>query len=285
MYKEYYGLSADPFRISADHSNLYSNESFTKARSYLQYGLHNAEGVVLLTGVPGTGKTSLMNSIIGASGDLNLSAAVIECTDYTGAQLLGYYARILGSEESKADITESMFTITENLKRLKEQGKKAVLVLDEAQQLTDDALHKLTLLANLQVAGEQLVQLFLIGQPKLRETLLLEPGLEQLHQRLVGTCHLDPLTAAETKEYILQNLRSVNWNNNPAIASNVYTAVHRSSLGIRRWINLICSRLMLHAIANDRQELELPDLCEVLSDLIKEGLLPQEIRQSNIKAA
>lgn len=284
MYKEYYGLSADPFRISADHSNLYSNQSFTKASSYLQYGLHNAEGVILMTGVPGTGKTSLMNSIISASSDMNLSAAVIECTDYTGAQLLGYYARILGSEESKADITDSMFSITENLMRLKDQGKKAILVLDEAQQLTEDALHKLTLLVNLQVSGEPLLQLFLIGQPKLREALL-EPGLEQLHQRLVATCHLDELDASETKEYILQNLRSVDWNNNPAIASNVYTAIHRSSLGIRRWINLICSRLMLHAIANDRQELELPDLCEVLSDLIKEGLLPQEIRQSNLKAA
>lgn len=284
MYKEYYGLSADPFRISADHSNLYSNSSSAKARSYLQYGLHNSEGVVLMTGVPGTGKTSLINSIIAASSDLNLSSAVIECTDYSGAQLLGYYARILGSEEVKSDITEAMFSITENLIRLKDQGKKAILVLDEAQQLTDDALHKLTLLANLQVSGEQLLQLFLIGQPKLRQTLL-EPGLEQLHQRLVATCHLEPLTGDETKEYILQNLRSVNWNNNPAIASNVYTAVHRSSLGIRRWINLICSRLMLHAIANDRQELELPDLCEVLSDLIQEGLLPQEIRQSNIKAA
>ncbi len=284
MYKEYYGLSADPFRISVDHSNLYSNASSAKARSYLQYGLHNAEGVVLLTGIPGSGKTSLMNSIIGASTDSSVSATIIECTDYTGAQLLGYYARILGSEDVKSDITESMLSITESLKRLRDQGKKAILVLDEAQQLTEDALHKLTLLANLHVGGEQLIQMFLIGQPSLRSTLL-EPHFEQLHQRLVATCHLDELNAEETKEYILQNLKSADWNNNPAIASNVYTAVHRSSLGNRRWINLICSRLMLHAIANDRQELELPDLCEVLRDLITEGLLPQEIRQSNLKAA
>lgn len=284
MYKEYYGLSADPFRISADHSNLYFHPSFTKARSYVQYALHNTEGVVLMTGDAGTGKSSLINSVIGSGSDLNLSAAIIECTDYTGAQLLGYYARILGAEEIKPDVTAAMFSISDNLKRLHDQGKRAVLVLDEAQQLSEDALQKLTLLANLQSKGEPLVQLFLVGQTGLRETLLL-PQLEQLHQRLVATCHVEVLDVDETKEYILQNLRSANWNNNPAIASNVYTAVHRSSLGIRRWINLICSRLMLHAIANDREELELPDLCEVLSDLIREGLLPQEIRQTNLKAA
>ena len=284
MYKEYYGLSADPFRMTTDHSNLYFHPSFTKARSYVQYALHNSEGVVLMTGDPGTGKSSLINSVIESSTDLNVSSAIIECTDYTGAQLLGYYARILGAEEIKPDVTAAIFSISDNLKRLHDLGKRAVLVLDEAQQLTVDALQKLTLLANLQSKGESLVQIFLVGQPSLRETLL-HPELEQLHQRLVATCHVERLDVSETKEYILQNLRSANWNNNPAIASNVYTAVHRSSLGIRRWVNLICSRLMLHAIANDCEELELHDLCEVLSDLIREGLLPQQIRETNLKAA
>lgn len=283
MYKEYYGLSADPFRISADHSNLYSQPSFTKARSYLQFGLHNEEGIVALTGAGGAGKTSLINSVIEGSADMNLSATVIDCASYTGQQLLGYYATILSGEEPKDDITASMISIADSLNRLKDQGKRSVLFLDEAQRLTPDALHKLTLLANLRASGQQLVQIFLVGQPELAK-ILQEPLHEQLHQRLVATCHIEALTPAETKDYILQNLRATNWNNKPAIASNVYTAVHRSSLGNRRWVNLICARLMLHAIANERQVLELTDLCEVLSDLIREGLLPQEIRQSNLKA-
>lgn len=283
MYKEYFGLSADPFRISAAHSNLYSHQSFTKARSYLQYGLHNAEGIVLITGDGGSGKTSLVNSVIDGGAELNLSATVIDCTDYSGSQLLAYYARILGSEDSDADLTESVFSISQSLNRLKDQGRKPVLVLDDAQLLTADAIRKLTLLANLRASGDQLLQIFLVGDSRLR-AMLLEPQHEQLHQRLVAACHIDALTATETNEYILQNLRATGWNNRPAIASNVYTAVHRSSLGNRRWINLICSRLLLHAIANETQKLELPDLCEVLSDLINEGLLPQEIRQSNLKA-
>lgn len=284
MYTEYYGLSADPFKIAADYNNLYSQPSFEKARSYLQFGLHSTEGVVVLTGVSGSGKTTLVNSVISMSADLNVSSSVIECTNYTGHQLLGYYARILGSEDSKLEITESLLSIADSLTRLRDQGKKAVLVLDEAQQLTEDALQKLTLLVNLQTAGEQLVQIFLVGRPRLLDKIL-DPQHELLHQRLVATCRIEPLDAAQTKDYILQNLRATGWNNNPSIASNVYTAVHRSALGNRRWTNLICSRLMLHAIANDRKELELPDLCEVLSDLIEEGLLPQKIRESNLKAA
>ncbi len=284
MYMEYYGLSGDPFRLATDYRNLYSQPVFTKAASYLQYGMQSSDGIVLITGKAGTGKSSLVNSVLVDSRDHNHDAMVIECLDYDGTQLLSYYARLLGDDNRQLSLTDAMFSVTQSLKHLHEQNKQPVLVLDEAHQLTCDALIKLTALANQRVNGYPLVQLFLVGQPDLWQKIS-QPQHEQLHQRLSATCEIAPLTDEETKDYILQNLQAVGWNNNPVIASNVYTAVHRSSLGIRRWINLICSRLMLHAMAHDRQELELPDLCEVISDLISEGLLPQEIRESNLIAA
>ena len=284
MYMEYYGLSGDPFRLATDYRNLYSQPTFSKAQSYLQYGMQSSDGIVLITGKAGTGKTSLINSVLADSRDMNQHADVIECLDFNGRQLLAYYARLLGDEERKLSLTDAIYSVTQALQQIHEHNKQPVLVLDEAHHLTSDALTKLTVLANQRVSGLPLVQVFLVGQPDLWNKIS-QPEHEQLHQRLSATCEIQPLTDAETKEYILQNLQAVGWNNSPAIASNVYTAVHRSSLGIRRWINLICSRLMLHAMAHDRQELELPDLCEVVSDLISEGLLPQEIRESNLIAA
>ncbi|MEM7257438.1 MAG: AAA family ATPase [Pseudomonadota bacterium] len=284
MYMEYYGLSGDPFRLAHDFRNLYSQPTFVKAGSYLQYGMQSGDGIVLISGKAGTGKTTVINSVLNEARQLSNQASVIECVDFDGAQLLSYYARLLGDDSPQQTLTDSIHWITGNLLKQSEQGRHPILVLDEAHHLTDDALTKLTLLANLQKHGAPLVQIFLVGQPAIWEKIN-QPQHEQLHQRLMATCEIAPLTVDETREYILQNLQAVGWNNKPAIASNVYTEVHRSSLGIRRWINLICSRLMLHAMAHDRQELELQDLCEVISDLISERLLPQEIRESNLLAA
>ncbi len=281
---EYYGLSGDPFRLANDFRNLYSQPSFVKASSYLQYGMQSGDGIVLITGKAGTGKTTVINTVLYEARLLSNQASVIECVDFDGEQLLSYYARLLGDENPSQNLTDSILWITESLLKLNEQGRQPVLILDEAHHLSSDALTKLTLLANQQRNGQSLVQLFLVGQPLLWDKIN-QPEHEQLHQRLMATCEVEPLTADETREYILQNLQAVGWNNRPAIASNVYTEVHRSSLGIRRWINLICSRLMLHAMAHDCQELELQDLCEVISDLISERLLPQEIRESNLLAA
>ncbi len=284
MYMEYYGLSGDPFRLTDDYRNLYSQPSFVKASSYLQYGMEAGDGMVLVTGRAGTGKTTAINSVLQQARHSNSQALVVECVDYTGEQLLGYYARLLGDETPQQNLTDSIYFITGTLAKLNEQGRQPLLVLDEAHHLSSDALTKLTLLANQQKNGQPLMQIFLVGQPEIWDKIN-RPEHEQLHQRLVASSEIKPLSIDETREYILQNLQAVGWNNKPAIAPNVYTEVHRSSLGIRRWVNLICGRLMLHAMAHDRQELELQDLCEVISDLIGERLLPQEIRESNLLAA
>lgn len=280
MYTEYYGFSADPFRLTADNNNLYSHQSLVKARSYLQYGLQIGEGMVLLTGGSGTGKTTLVETVVNEELDANLDPVIVECVDYSGQELLQHYASILCGEDVNADIPDALNIITHSLVEARSQGKQCLLVLDEAHQLQQDALNKLTLLNNLRVEGHHLVQIFLVGQPELRETLL-KPELEHLHQRLVATCRIKRLRSDETKEYIVQSLATVGWNGTPAISPNVFAAIHKTSMGIPRWINLICSRLMLHGMVNQLDVLDLPDVCEVLRDLLQEDLLPAAVRQAN----
>lgn len=280
MYTEYYGFSADPFRLTADNNNLYSHQSLVKARSYLQYGLQIGEGIVLLTGGSGTGKTTLVETVVNEELDANLDPVIVECVDYSGQELLQHYASILSGEDVNADIPDALNIITHSLVEARSQGKQCLLVLDEAHQLQQDALNKLTLLNNLRVEGHHLVQIFLVGQPELRETLL-KPELEHLHQRLVATCRIKRLRSDETKEYIVQSLATVGWNGTPAISPTVFAAIHKTSMGIPRWINLICSRLMLHGMVNQLDVLDLPDVCEVLRDLLQEDLLPAAVRQAN----
>jgi len=280
MYTEYYGFSADPFRPSADNQNLYSHQSFAKTRSYLHYGLQAGEGITLVTGHSGTGKTTLVESIINEEIGANLDPVVLECADYTGQELLGFYATVLCGEEIKSDIPDTVNFITHALIKIRSEGRQALLVLDEAQELQPEALNKLTLLNNLRYAGEQLVQIFLVGRPGLRETLLL-PELEHLHQRLVATCRIKRLTAAETKDYILHKLAAVDWTGTPEFNQNVFPAIQKTSMGIPRWINLIASRVMLHGMVNQKDVIELPDVCEVLRELVQEDLLPAEVRSAN----
>ena len=279
---EYYGLTSDPFRLDADQVNLYSHKTLNKARSYLQYGLQMSEGIVLVTGESGTGKSTLINSVVTDDLQIQLDPVVMECTNYTGSELLRNYASILSGTNTSANIPEALNTITHLLLQIKSEGKKALLVLDEAQQLTDDALFKLLQLANLKINGEQLVQIHLVGLPQLRDTIL-RPEHEQLHQRLVATCSIEPLTAVETEQYIVHCLTAAGWDGTPKISRQVFKLIHNTSLGIPRWINLSGSRLLLHGMANEKKNLELSDVCEVLRELLSEDLLPSKVRRINQK--
>ena len=237
MYTEYYGFSADPFRLAADYHNLYSHQSLAKAQSYLQYGLQVGEGIILVSGDSGTGKTTLVDIAVTQAAGASLDPVIVECSDYSGQDLLSHYATILSGEDSKVDIPDALNIVTHSLMQAKSEGKRSLLVLDEAHRLQPDALQKLALLNNLRFSGEQLVQIFLVGNPTLRQTLL-QPEFENLHQRLVATCRIEALTRSETKEYILHNLTAVKWNGSPAIDPTVFSAIHKTSLGIPRWINL-----------------------------------------------
>lgn len=281
MYTDYYGFTSDPFRLMPDANELYMHPSFKKALSYMQYALYKGEGIVLVTGQSGIGKTALVSKVLREQADYELIFTLIDCAHFNGVDLLAQFAASCGLRgDENATLSGLYSQLNSHLRTVRQQGKRSVLLLDEAHLLQDDALEAIHLLSNLHIDGNPLVQIFLIGQAELKKRLL-GPGLEQLHQRIIATSTIDALSRAETQGYILQQLTSVQWNGNPGIAETVFTAIHSASLGIPRWINLICSRMMIHAVASDRQHIRLEDICEVLNDLLSEDLLPERVRLAN----
>lgn len=279
MYQDYYDLKAEPFPLSSRGDNLYMHDSYKRCMSYLLYAFHRGEGMVLITGLPGSGKTTLIQELVSETSDNEMPVALVDCANLAGSDLLELYLEELGVVAAPG--VSNARAVRETLANTR-QAKRPVLILDDAQLLSEDDLKTVYMLCNLNQKGVHLVQVVLAGHPKLRETLL-SPGYEQFHQRLVATCNIEALEMSETREYILHKLRSAGWTNNPSIAESVFGAIYRSSLGVPRWVDLICSRMMLNAMAGDRKFISLDDICEVIRDLINEDLLPDQVRLSTQK--
>ena len=281
MYQDYYAFTSDPFKLSSRGDNLYLHDSFKRAMSYLLYAFHKGEGAVLVTAGPGLGKTTLISEVVSEASDSDTAITVVDCANLAGDDLLEIYLEALGVEAAPGSTNSR--AVRETLGNMK-VTKQPILVLDNAHLAEKENLDRIHMLCNLNQNGEPLVQVVLMGQPKLREVLL-SPECEQLHQRLIATCNIEALNMAETREYILHKLRAVKWTNNPSFAESVFGAIYRSSLGVPRWIDLISSRMLLNAMAGDKKYISLDDVCEVISDLVKEDLLPDSVRQSIPKVA
>jgi len=154
---------------------------------------------------------------------------------------------------------------------LSREGGRALLIVDEAQDLTPKALEELRLLTNLQQDGQPLLQIFLLGQSELRD-LVHSAGMEQVHQRIVAASHLQALKENETRAYVEHRLSVVGWRNDPAISTAVYPVIFKFSEGVPRRINLICSRLFLHASVERRHQISVADAKTVVAELQEEQL-------------
>jgi putative secretion ATPase (PEP-CTERM system associated) len=273
MYEIFYGLREEPFRLSPDSRLCFMHPSYKKARAYMQYALQRKEGFVMVTGRPGTGKTTLINDIttqLVKQGNLHasLTSTQIKADDLLRLVVLKF--GLNGDTEHKAELIHRLETF---LYRLHREGRRPLLIIDEAQDLAADALEELRLLTNLQKDNQTLLQIFLVGQEELRHTVLM-PNLEQLHQRIVAACHLTPLTTESTEAYIIHRLSRVGWDNDPQLTQEIFEPIHRHSLGIPRVVNQICSRLLLHGMVNEKHAMALEDVQEVINDLNEEQLLP-----------
>ncbi|MET0087429.1 MAG: AAA family ATPase [Sedimenticola sp.] len=276
MYEAFYGLTTEPFRLSPDSSFCYQHTSYKKAKSYMQYALHRGEGFVMITGRPGTGKTTLINDLTSDFGDESVVCASIVSTQLQADDLLRMVLFNFGLDvdtDHKSVLLQRLETFLTNLQH---EGRRPLLIIDETQDLSGSALEELRLLTNLQQNNKPLLQIFLVGQEGLRE-MVLQPHLEQLHQRIIAACHLQPLNQETTGEYVKHRLSQANWQNDPAIDEEVYPLIFKFSMGIPRWINLICSRMLLHGMVEERHELVVDDIVGVIDGLIQEQLLPREL--------
>ncbi|HYC08081.1 MAG TPA: AAA family ATPase [Steroidobacteraceae bacterium] len=258
MYLTFFGLSEKPFAITPDPRYLYLSERHAEALAHLLYGINEAGGFVQLTGEVGTGKTTIVRSLL-AQAPKDAEIALILNPKITSPEFLLTICEELGigvPDSALGSLKDLVDILSHYLLRAHAAGHRVVLVVDEAQNLSPQLLEQVRLLTNLETNTQKLLQIILIGQPELRE-LLGRSELRQLAQRITGRYHLNPLSHEETLAYVRHRLR-VAGATTDIFAPQALNAVFRLSQGVPRVINVICDRALLGAYSLDRHRVTAP---------------------------
>src|SRR5687768_6890703 len=252
MYASFFGLNEKPFSITPDPRYLFLSERHAEALAHLVYGINEAGGFIQLTGEVGTGKTTVVRSLL-TQAPKHAEIALILNPRMTPAEFLLAICEELGisvAAESERSLKDLVDILNDYLLKAHAAGRRVVLVVDEAQNLAPDVLEQVRLLTNLETETQKLLQIILIGQPELRE-LLARTELRQLAQRITGRYHLDPLSGDETAAYVRHRLR-VAGATREVFSDWALREVRRLSGGVPRLINIICDRALLGAFTEDR---------------------------------
>ncbi len=255
MYTHYYGFSAKPFQLSPDPRFFFGSSGHKRALAYLRYGLSQGEGFIVITGGIGTGKTTLVRSLFAELDPHGIVAAQLVTTQLEADDLLRAVAAAFGLAHDTASKASLLKQVEDFLRACAREGKRVLLVVDEAQNLPPRSLEELRMLSNFQISEKPLLQSFLLGQEEFRGTLA-AVGMEQLRQRVIASCHLNPLSEAETRDYIEHRLRVVGWSGTPAFTEGAFAAIHRHTQGIPRRINVFCDRVLLYGFLEELREFD-----------------------------
>jgi general secretion pathway protein A len=254
MYTPFFGLNEKPFSITPDPRYLFMSERHGEALAHLVYGVTESGGFIQLTGEVGTGKTTLCRSLLLNRMPSNANVAVVLNPQLSAPEFLEAICEELGMPvpEPKGSIKALIDALNRHLLDAHADGRRTILVVDEAQNLAPEVLEEVRLLTNLETSKQKLLQIILIGQPELRE-LLARNDLRQLAQRITGRYHLEPLTREETDQYIEHRLK-VAGALGEVFDGGAKRAVFRISQGVPRLINVICDRALLGAYSQGRRQ-------------------------------
>jgi len=272
MYESYYGLNDKPFRLRPDPHFFFGSKGHKRAMAYLEYGLSQSEGFIVITGEIGAGKTTLVRNLFNRLPKDKIVAAHIVNTHLDPDDTLRMVVSSFGLplEGSKADL---ITRLEHFLRFVDKQGKRALLVVDEAQNLNSRTVEELRMLSNFQTDDRPLLQTFLLGQPEFRSTLH-SPDMQQLRQRVIASYHLGPMEADETRAYIEHRLATVGWKGDPAFTEAAHTAIHAYSGGIPRKVNTLLDRVLLMGYLEELHEFTDEHINAVISDISDEFRLP-----------
>ena len=269
MYEAFYNLHAKPFQLNPDPRFFYGSRGHMRVMSYLEYGLHQGEGFIVITGEIGAGKTTLVRNLFRKLDTEHVVAANLVSTQLDADDTLRMVVAAFGLPHEDASKAILLKKLEAFLLSLHNQGKRALLVVDEAQNLTPRAVEELRMLSNFQCGEKSLLQSFLLGQPEFRNTLQGE-DMQQLRQRVIASYHLGPMDEQETRAYIEHRLQTAGWKGDPSFSADAFSAIYSYTGGIPRKINTLCDRLMLLGYLEDMHALDQAAVKEVIADLVGE---------------
>jgi len=269
MYEDFYKLSGKPFQLNPDPTFFFGSRGHKRAFAYLQYGVYQSEGFIVITGEVGAGKTTIVRNLFENLDRARLVAAQIVSTQLEADDLLRSVATAFGLPMRAVDKATLLASLEAFLCKLAIDGKRALLVVDEAQNLSPRAIEELRMLSNFQLGEHALLQSFLIGQPELRE-MMQGAQMSQLRQRVIASYHLGPLDKSETQAYVEHRLRRVGWTGDPSFDPATFDVIHGASGGIPRRINTLCNRLLLAGFLGEKHAFDVADVQAIVTEISDE---------------
>jgi general secretion pathway protein A len=269
MYREFFGLVRAPFEMTPDPAFLYLGETHREGLATLVYGVQSGKGFVLLTGEVGTGKTTLLHALLAQLDSSTASAFLFN----PRLEIMDFFA-VLFDEfgidaqcHSKADY---LLALNRYLIGLLEKNRTALLIIDEAQNLSPEMLEEVRLLSNLETPTSKLLQIMLVGQPELND-LLARPELRQLRQRIVLRHHLRPFDEKEIESYVDERLRLAGYTGKGIFKRSARRALYKVTGGVPRLVNVVCDGALLAGFARGQASLGADVIQEVARDLCLPG--------------
>lgn len=267
MYEAFYHLEKRPFALTPDSAFLFLSATHRKALSYLIYGLGQREGFIVITGDIGTGKTLIIQTMFEYLESKAIRGVRLAAANVGPEDVLPLVATALGLSQNISTKAALLAEIERTLLHRYPNG--VLLIVDEAQTFTPEALEELRLLSNMSINGRALLQISLVGQSDLRATLD-HPRMEQLRQRIIAWHHLEHLTEPEVQEYIESRLKTAGRKDSPVLAPDMFPLIHRWSGGIPRKINLLMDRLLLFGYLEEKHSFDAKDVSKVIEEMEQE---------------
>ena len=274
MYEAFYNLKSKPFQLNPDPSFYFGSKQHRRAMAYLEYGMHQNEGFIVITGEIGAGKTTIVRGLLESLDEKKVIAAQLVSTQLDAEDTLRMVGAAFGLRTKDAVKSDVLMTLEAFLTDQVCKGKRCLLIVDEAQNLTPRAVEELRMLSNFQFGNHAILQSFLIGQPEFRQ-ILQSPHMQQLRQRVIASCHIGPLDREDTQAYIEHRMHCAGGAAESVFGKEAYEVIHEASGGVPRRINTMCDRLLLMGFLSVKKPLTAEDARQVAQELFEEtGNLP-----------
>jgi general secretion pathway protein A len=283
MYESFYGLTSKPFQLNPDPSFYFASKQHRRAKAYLEYGMHQNEGFIIITGEVGAGKTTIVRGLLESLDEDKIIAAHLVSTQLDADDTLRLVGASFGLRTKDATKADVLMALEAFLISMTSKGKRCLLIVDEAQNLTARAVEELRMLSNFQFGNHALLQSFLIGQPEFRKVLQ-SPEMMQFRQRVIASCHIGPMDAEETRGYVEHRLKHAGSTGCPAFSEDSFEAIFKASSGIPRRINSVCDRLLLSGYLSDKKEFQAADVENVAGEIAEETRDTAPVQRSEVSS-